>query len=258
MLLVFDVGNTYTVIGLFDQDNLVADWKLQTDYRRTSDEYGILLKGLFNEVELTPQVVKAAIISSVVPTITGIISQIISRYFEVEPLVVGPGVKTGLSIKYENPREIGADRIVNAVAGIRLYGAPLIIVDFGTATTFCAIGNGGEYLGGAIGPGLDISSEALFQHTAKLPRIELIRPKTVVGKNTVHSMQSGLYYGYIGLVEGLIRRIKAEMGEDPQVVATGGLAAMIAKDVPEINGINPNLTLEGLKFIYQLNAISNR
>lgn len=254
MLLVVDIGNTQIVAGLFDDERLVADWRLQTDRQKTADEYGILLKSMLRDAGgVHLERVKAAVVSSVVPPVTGIIERMIEKYFKVPILVIGPGIKTGLSIKYENPREIGADRVVNAVAGVKLYGSPLIIVDFGTATTFCAIGTSGDYLGGAIAPGLGIASEALFQRTAKLPRVELLKPKMVIGKNTVHSIQSGLYYGYIGLVENLIRRIKGEMGCEPNVVATGGLAELVALDTGLIDTINPHLTLEGLRFIYGLN-----
>lgn len=254
MVLVFDIGNTQIVAGLFDADRLAADWRLQTDRRKTVDEYGILFKSMLREAGDIPlERVKAAVISSVVPPVTGIIEEMIEKYFKVSVLSVGPGVRTGLAIKYENPREIGADRVVNAVAGVKLYGPPLIIVDFGTATTFCAIAANGDYLGGAIAPGLGIASEALFQCTAKLPRVEILKPKAVIGKNTVHSIQSGLYYGYIGLVENLIRRIKAEMACEAKVVATGGLAELVAADTDLVDIVNPHLTLEGLRLIYGLN-----
>ncbi len=253
MLLVFDIGNTNTVVGVFKDDKLLADWRLATDRLKTVDEYGIFVKSLFSEAGLDYRKVESAIISSVVPPVTGLFAGMIAKYFGVQTMEVGPGVKTGLVIKYENPREVGADRVVNAVAGIQLYGPPLIIIDFGTATTFCAIGSQGEYLGGSIAPGLGITSEALFIRTAKLPRVEIIRPKTVIGKNTVNSIQSGLFFGYIGLVESLITRIKAEMQCAPLVLATGGLAELIAGDTKMIDRINPYLTLEGLRLIYEMN-----
>lgn len=254
MLLVFDIGNTQIVAGVFANETIVAEWRLQTDHHKTLDEYGILMKSLFVEKGLKFDAVKASIISSVVPPVTVIIEKMVQKYFASEVLLIGPGVKTGLSIKYENPREIGADRVVNAVAAIHLYGPPLIIVDFGTATTFCAISENGDYLGGAIAPGLGISNEALFQRTAKLPRVELVKPKTVIGKNTINSMQSGLYYGYIGLMENLIGKIKQEMGvAKPIVIATGESAELIVSDSRLIDIINPNLTLEGLRIIYLLN-----
>jgi len=253
MLLAFDIGNTQIVTGLFVGEQLVADWRFQTDRQKTPDEYGILLKSVFRDASLDSQSVRAAIISSVVPPVTSIIQRMVEKYFKVEPVLIGPGIKTGLSIKCENPREVGADRVVNAVAGIKRYGAPLIIVDFGTAATFCAIGENGDYLGGAIAPGVAISSEALFERTAKLPRIELVKPKGVIGKNTIHSMQSGLYFGYIGLVEGIISRMKQEMHCHPKVVATGGMADWVANGTSLIDAVDPFLTLEGLKIIYHLN-----
>ncbi len=253
MLLVVDIGNTNTVIGVYQGDRLLANWRLATDRLKTTDEYGILLKNMFQESELKASAVTASIVSSVVPPVTGLFTGMIEKYFGVRSLEVGPGIKTGLTIKYENPREVGADRVVNAVAAIKLYGAPLIVVDFGTATTFCAIAPQGDYLGGAIAPGLGITSEALFIRTAKLPRVEIIRPRTIIGRNTVNSIQSGLYFGYIGLVESLITRIKAEMNCDPKVIATGGLAELIAGDTKMIDQINPYLTLEGLRFIHEMN-----
>ena len=253
MLLVFDIGNTNTVVGVFRQDKLVVDWRLATDRQKTVDEYGILVRSLFNDQKLEAGQIKAVIISSVVPPVTGLFTQMSKKYFAVTPLIVEAGVKTGLSIKIENPREVGADMVVNAVAAIHLYGPPLVIVDFGTATTFCAIAPNGDYLGGAIAPGLSISGEALFQRTAKLPRIEIIKPKNAIGRNTIISMQAGLFYGYIGLVENLISRIKIEMNCKPQVIATGELAELIATETKLIDTINPDLTLHGLRFIYELN-----
>lgn len=256
MLLVFDIGNTQIVAGVFDEGGwLAADWRLATDRQKTVDEYGIITKSLFLDRGLNFSKITGAIISSVVPPLTNSILQMAEKYFEVTPLVVGPGIKTGLAIKYDNPREVGADRVVNAVAGLKLYQAPLIIVDFGTATTFCAIGANGDYLGGAIAPGLGIAAEALFLCTAKLPRVELLKPKTVIGKNTISSMQSGLFYGYIGLIESLITRIKAEMGVNPKVIATGGLAELVSCETNLIDTINPYLTLEGLREIYELNKV---
>ncbi len=253
---MFDIGNTQIVTGLYQDQELIANWRIQTDRNKTADEYGILLKSFLIDQNLQATAVKAAIISSVVPPVTGTIEKMIQRYFGVETLLVGPEIRTDLNIKYENPREVGADRIVNAVAGIKLYGAPLIIVDFGTATTFCAIAENGDYLGGAIAPGLGIASEALFLRTAKLPRIELIKPKNAIGQNTVSSMQSGLYYGYIGLVEAMIKRFKSEMNANPRVIATGGIADLIAGDTELFDAINPYLTLEGLRIIYELNQTS--
>lgn len=253
MLLVFDIGNTNIVAGVYDGVRLVADWRLATDRLKTADEYGILLKNLFAHTGLEVNTVKAAAVSSVVPPLTGVFQQMVLEFFGVTPLLVEPGVKTGLSIKIDNPREVGADRVVNAVAALALYGPPLIIVDFGTATTFCALGPNGDYLGGAIAPGLGIASEALFERTAKLQRIEVVRPKTAIGRNTPHSLQSGLFFGYLGLVEGLITRIKTEMNCQPRVVATGGLAEVVAGESKLVDTINPHLTLEGLRLIYKMN-----
>jgi type III pantothenate kinase len=265
MLLVFDIGNTNIVAGVYQHTELIADWRLATDRQKTVDEYGILLKNLFQFQNLNASLVTAAVVSSVVPPITNLFQNMLEKYFGITALVIGPGVKTGLAIKYENPREVGADRVVNAVAGIHLYDPPLIIVDFGTATTFCAINGNGEWIGGAIAPGLGIASEALFQRTAKLPRVELVKPRTAIGKNTVNGIQSGLIYGYVGLVESLILRIKNEMIRNPEnpkernqscaprVIATGGLAELIATETTLIDDINPNLTLEGLRIIYELN-----
>lgn len=254
MLIVFDIGNTQTVIGVFSGAKLLADWRLATDRHKTIDEYGILIKSLFKDGNLEINQVRAGVISSVVPPVTGIFESVAVKYFSVTPLVVGPGVKTGLAFKYENPREVGADRVVNAVAAIKLYQPPLIVVDFGTATTFCAIASNGEYQGGAVAPGLGISSEALFHRTAKLPRIEIEKPKSIIGRNTIHAMQAGLFYGYLGLVEGIISRMKREMGCNPQVVATGDFAGLIGENTKMIDTIEPHLTLHGLRLINELNS----
>lgn len=254
MLLVFDIGNTQTVIGVFSGAKLLADWRLATDRQKTVDEYGILLKSLFQNNNLEISQIKAGVISSVVPPVTGIFERMAVKYFAINPLVVGPGIKTGLAFKYENPREVGADRVVNAVAAIKLFKPPLIVVDFGTATTFCAIAPNGEYQGGAIAPGLSISSEALFYRTAKLPKIEIEKPKSIIGRNTIHAMQAGLFYGYLGLIEGIISRMKEEMGCNPQVVATGDFAGLIGENTKLIDVIEPHLTLHGLRFINELNS----
>jgi type III pantothenate kinase len=255
MLLAVDVGNTNIVLGVYDDDELVISWRLSTSRSMTADEYGVFLLDLFARHNLEASQVSAIIISSVVPPLMPALEQMSHMYFHVEPLVVGPGIKTGMPLMYENPKEVGADRIVNAVAGYEKYGGPLIIVDFGTATTFCVVSARGEYLGGAITAGLGIASEALFQRTARLPRIELIKPKQVIGRNTVVSMQSGLIFGYIGQVEGIIRRIIQELGgfDEPTVVATGGIASLIASECQNIHYIDQNLTLEGLRIIYQKN-----
>ena len=252
MILVININNTHTLLGVFRGDELAADWRLATDRMRTTDEYGLLARSLFHEAGLAPEEVEGVALASVVPPVTSTFVAMCRKYFGREPIQVGPGVKTGLSIKYENPREVGADRVVNAVAAINLYGPPLILVDLGTATTFCAIGPQGDYLGGAIAPGLGIAAEALYTRTAKLPRIELVRPKTAIGRNTVASMQSGLVFGYTDLVDGLVRRFAVEMGCRPKVVATGGLAAMMA-EAETIDLVDPHLTLQGLRLIYELN-----
>ena len=225
-----------------------------TDKEKTSDEFGMFIVSLFKHEGLDPGAIEAIIIASVVPPIMYSLEHAIRKYFNKEPIVVGPGIKTGINIKYENPREVGADRIVNAVAAYELYGGPLVIVDFGTATTFCAISSKGEYLGGIICPGIKISADALFQKAAKLPRIDLAKPEYVIGRNTVVSMQAGIIYGYVGQVDYLVRRMKREMKESNiKVIATGGLARMIASESETIDEINGLLTLEGLRLIYERN-----
>ncbi|MDD4146301.1 MAG: type III pantothenate kinase [Clostridia bacterium] len=253
MLLVIDVGNTHTVLGIYQDEHLLKHWRISTKLNRTVDEYGVFLRNLFLHNDLDYHEIKDIVVSSVVPPLILTLEGIARRYFELEPLIIGPGVKTGMPLLYDNPREIGADRIVNAVAGYELYGGPLLIVDFGTATTFCVISKKGEYLGGAITVGLDVAMEALFQKTAKLPRIELKKPFKVIGRNTEASMQSGLYYGFVGQVEGIVRRIKEEMGEDLFVVVTGGMSKFIVSESAIIDKVDPFLTLEGLKIIYKRN-----
>jgi type III pantothenate kinase len=253
MLLVFDIGNTNIVLGAYEGEELLQHWRVSTDRQKTGDEYGILINNLFTYGGLSIKDISAVIISSVVPPLVVPLVRMCQRYFKVEPLVVGPGIKTGIFIKYENPREVGADRIVNAVAAHQKYSGPLIIVDFGTATTFCAIGENGDYLGGAIAPGIGISTEALFQRAAKLPRIELVKPKSVICRNTVTSMQSGIIYGFVGQVDGIVSRMKAEMDQEVYVIATGGLANLIAQETTAINAVEHFLTLEGLRIIYDLN-----
>jgi len=253
MLLALDVGNTNIVLGLFSGRDLLYHWRIVTRREGTIDEYGILIRELFSLRGVQAKEIGAAVISSVVPPLQATLKEMVEEHFEVSPLLIEPGVKTGMPILYDNPKEVGADRIVNAVATIERYGKPAIVVDFGTATTFDVISARGEYLGGAIAPGINISAEALFQRAAKLPRIDISRPKAAIGKSTVASMQSGLYYGYLSLVEGMLTRIKAEMGLNPIVVATGGLAQMIVKDSPLVHHIDPLLTLEGLRIIYERN-----
>ncbi|MBS3982269.1 MAG: type III pantothenate kinase [Dethiobacter sp.] len=254
MLLAVDVGNTNIVLGVYQGRELKVSWRISTNREQTGDEYGIIFKNLFAQASIDDSLLTGMIVSSVVPPLMFSLEEMAKRYFRLDPLVVGPGMKTGLNIKIDNPREVGADRIVNAVAGIELYGGPLVIVDFGTATTFDAISGSGEYLGGAIAPGISISTEALFQRAAKLPRVELVKPKRVIGRDTISSMQSGIIYGFIGQVDGIVKRMIQEFPERPKVVATGGLADLLAADSEALEIVNPLLTLEGLLIIYQRNS----
>jgi len=253
MLLVIDIGNSNVVMGLYERDLLRHHWRFATDRQKTEDEYGMLVKSLFDSVGMALDQVSGIIISSVVPPLNDTIERMCGKYLKQKPLTVGPGIKTGLNIKYEYPREVGSDRIVNSVAAIHHYGTPLIVVDFGTATTFCYVDERGQYWGGAIAPGIGISTEALFSRADKLPRIEIARPASVVGRNTITAMQSGIYYGFVGQVEGIVRRIKAEFGTEPKVVATGGLASIVANETECIHVVDPILTLKGLRLIYERN-----
>jgi type III pantothenate kinase len=252
-LFCVDIGNTNIVMGLYDGGELATHWRIATAHRKMADEYAMLILDLFERAAQDPAAVEGVIIASVVPPLTGIFEKLSGRYFHQAPLVVGDGVETGVRILYDNPYEVGADRVVNAVAAYRCYGGPACVVDFGTATTFDAISVEGDYLGGAIAPGIGIAAEALFQRTAKLPRIDLVRPPTVIGKNTVHSMQSGLLFGYVGLVEGMVARFRAELGPAMTVIATGGLASLVAAETPVIQAVDPWLTLEGLRLIWEMN-----
>jgi type III pantothenate kinase len=253
VIFVFDVGNTNIVLGVYENDELKYHWRVETNRHKTEDEYGMLVKNLFDHEGLSFKAIDGIIISSVVPPIMFSLERMCQKYFNVTPLVVGPGIKTGLNIKYENPREVGADRIVNAVAGIHEYGGPLIIVDFGTATTYCYINEEKQYMGGAIAPGIGISTEALYSKAAKLPRIEIARPDHIIGKNTVCAMQAGILYGYVGQVEGIVSRMKAQSSTKPTVIATGGLATLISKESNVIDVVDPFLTLKGLRLIYNRN-----
>ena len=248
-LLVVDVGNTNIVLGMYRGDELANSWRLATARDRTADEYGILARQLvdgFDDLE-------GAIVGSVVPPLNGVVATMIKQYFDVDPLFVEPGVKTGIAIHVDNPQEVGADRIVNCVAAYERYGGPTIIVDFGTATTFDVVTADAEYVGGAIAPGLNISAEALFARAARLTRVDIRRPASVIGTNTIVNMQSGIYFGYLGLVDGILSRMKKEVPDLKRVVATGGLATLFENDSEHIDEIDPELTLKGLKIIYDRN-----
>lgn len=258
MIFVLDVGNTNTVLGVYDGDELKYHWRMETSRNKTEDEYGMVIKSLLDHVGLSFHHIKGIIISSVVPPIMFSLERMCDKYFNLKPMIVGPGIKTGLNIKYDNPKEVGADRIVNAVAGIHYYGSPLIIVDFGTATTYCYINEHKQYMGGAIAPGINISTEALYSRAAKLPRIEIARPDEVIGKNTVSAMQAGILYGYVGQVEGIVKRFKEHAQTEPKVIATGGLASLISKESDVIDIIDPFLTLKGLQLIFQRNIDQKR
>ncbi len=261
MLLTFDVGNTNITLGLYDGSQLTQSWRLETVHTRTADEYGLLVTQLLIQANLTPQVVTGAIIASVVPVLTRTIESTVRSVFTTPPMIVGPGLKTGMPILYDRPKDVGADRIVNGVAAYHRFSCACIVVDFGTATTFDSITEKGEYAGGAIAPGIGLSMDALFQRTAKLPRVDIARPEPgrVVGRSTVESIQSGVYFGYVGLVDGLVDRMRKEMdpeneGRAVKVLGTGGLAPIIAKDAQTIEVISEALTLEGLRLIYDLNC----
>lgn len=253
MLLAFDVGNTNTVFGLYEEGKLIDYWRIATLRSRTEDELIVLINQLFKMKGYQLEDVNNVIISSVVPQIMYSLEHMSSKYCHVDAMIVGSGLKSGINIKYDNPKEVGADRIVNAVGGIKKYGNGLIIVDFGTATTFDAISKNGEYLGGAILPGIKISQDALFKNAAKLTRVELVKPNRVIAKNTIESVQSGIIYGYAGSVEYIVNKMKDELGYDLKVIATGGLASLIETEAPSIDIVDKFLTLDGLSYIYDLN-----
>ena len=253
MLLAIDIGNTNIVIGVFEDERLRATWRLGTDVHKLEDEYASVFLNLLSLKGLAFADIDCAIISSSVPPLVTVFEALCQRYFEVSPMVVGPGTKTGVRISIDNPREVGADRVVNAAAGHRLYGGPLIVIDFGTATTLDAVSEEGDYLGGAIAPGMGISAEALFEHAAKLPRVELVRPQKAIGRSSVSAMQSGIIFGYVGLIEGIVVRMRKELGGTAKVIATGGLADIICRETDVVDAVEPDLTLVGLRLVYELN-----
>src|SRR6266851_272617 len=278
MLLVLDVGNTNTVLGVFARaktdaartaadkspndapkyELMVANWRVSTNQTQTVDEYGVLFRNLFAMDNLEVNGIHGIVISSVVPPLDSTLRQVCERYFNSKPLFIEPGVKTGMPVHYDNPAEVGADRIVNAVAAFEKYGGPCVVVDFGTATTFDCVSGKGEYLGGVICPGIGISADALFQRTARLPRVEIRKPERVIGSNTVGSLQSGLYYGYLGLVDGILELLLRELGSETKVLATGGLGQMIGTGSKYIKHVDDSLTLEGLRIIWERNAAARR
>ena len=252
-LLVIDVGNTNTVLGVFEGKDLRAQWRLKTDKSQTADEYGILTRNLFMLDGIQAEQIKDIMAASVVPTLNGVLEEMARKYFHLKPLFLTPGTRTGMAIHYDNPQEVGADRIADAVAAFEKYGGPCIVLDFGTAITFDVVSEKGEYLGGAIAPGLGISADALFEHAAKLPRVEIREPQRVIGTNTVASMQSGLFYGAVGLVDGILDRLCQVLGKKTTVVATGGQVSLVAGASKYKPPVEPWLTLEGLRIIYERN-----
>lgn len=254
MLLAVDIGNTNITIGLFDGNQLKATWRISTNSSRTSDEYGLILNQMIISSGLNPETISDISMCSVVPPLTPTFDVLCTRYFKTAPLVVGSGTKTGIKISYDGPRDVGADRIIDAAAAVTIYGGPVIVVDLGTATVFDAITSEGEYLGGAIAPGMGVSGDALFRSTSQLRRVELIPPATAIGRNTQHSIQSGLVLGYSELIKGMVRRFKNELGENSNVIATGGMSEVIAEEVGLFDQIDQDLTLKGLQIVHKMNS----
>lgn len=253
MLLAIDIGNTNLTIGLYNGKEFGAHWRLGTDHYRMPDEYGLQLLGLLEHVQIKPQELTGVSLSSVVPQLTSRLVEACKKYLDQDPLVIGPTLKTGFTIEYHSPAAVGPDRLADAAAAVTLYGVPAIVVDFGTATSFNAITADKQYLGGAIAPGILTAADALTEHTSRLPRIDVVKPPTVIGRNTVHAMQSGLYYGYVALVEGMITRMKAELGGNIKTIATGGLAELISHETKAFDIISPWLTLDGLRILWEMN-----
>ena len=262
MLLVLDVGNTNTTLGVFDRaggensryERLVASWRVATNRTQTVDEYGVLFRNLFTVDDIEVSAIQGIAVASVVPPLDSTLRQVCERYFHLRPLFLEPGVRTGMPVRIDNPAEVGADRIANAVAALEKYGAPCVVVDFGTATNFDVVSEKGEYMGGVISPGIGISAEALFQRTARLPRVDIRKPAQVIGSNTVACMQSGLYYGYLGLIDGILKLLIEELGTKTKVVATGGLASLFGKSSKYIHKVDDLLTLEGLRTVWERNS----
>lgn len=255
MLLVIDIGNTNTVFGVYEGKKLVGHWRTSTNSSQTADEIGLMILHFLQNRGISPTAIKALVIASVVPPILNAFEQMAHTYFHLTPLVVGPGTKTGIPIRYDNPKEVGADRVCNALAAVHNYGCPAIVVDFGTSTNFDAVSPQGEYLGGAIAPGILISMEALFQRASKLPRIDLVRPSTAIGKTTVNSIRSGIFFGTLGQIKEIITQIARELGGNPVIIATGGLCEMIAPEIELIQHVDKHLTLKGLRLIYEINCL---